>query len=180
MQVVQDSAEHHFLTLLEKIKQTPAGWVGIHCAFSRRIDHDSLIADLPALAGQLSKTRSESQAFMLEMIEKAGNFRDSVVYQFADSDLLLLARPANEQDHDQFYTLFKTLSAQMKPGLIDYINFGREMMGAQKLADKKLLAQKRMTAYDEMGDDELAEIESRASVAKALAQQARRRRLRAA
>jgi len=35
-------------------------------------------------------------------------------------------------------------------------------------------------AYDEMGDDELAEIESRASVAKALAQQARRRRLRAA
>lgn len=152
MQVVQESAEHHFLTLLEKMKTSPAGWVGIHCAFSRRIDHDSLISDLSTLNARLAQTHEDSRSFMMELMQKAGAFNEAVIYQFADSDLLLLARPVNDQDHDEFYTLFKALSTGMKAGLVDYINFGREMMGAQKLADRKFLAQKRMEAYSAMTD----------------------------
>lgn len=152
MQVVQDSAEHHFLTLLEKIKVSATGWVGIHCAFSRRIDHDSLITDLEGLSARLAQTKEDSQAFIAELKDKAKNFNDAVIYQFADSDLLLMARPINEQDHDAFYALFKDLSTRMKAGLIDFISFDREIMGAQKLADRKFLAQKRMAAYAAMAD----------------------------
>ncbi len=152
MQVVQDSAEHHFLTLLEKIKTSAAGWAGIHCAFSRRIDHDSLVADLAELEARLAQTREESRAFGADIAAKAVAFNDAVIYHFDDSDLLLLARPVSEADHDAFYALFKELSAKMKAGLIDFINFDREIMGAQKLADRKFLAQKRMAAYAAMAD----------------------------
>lgn len=152
MQVVQDSAEHHFLTLLEKIKPHPTGWVGIHCAYSRGIKHDALIEDLSSLAARLQERRDESKKAMLELAEKAPSFKEATIYQFADSDLLLLAHTMSEQDQDSFYSLFKDLSAKMKPGMVDYIHFSREMMGAQKLADQKLLAQKRIDAYNAMAD----------------------------
>lgn len=152
MQVVQESAEHHFLTLLEKMKTSATGWVGIHCAFSRRVDHDSLVSDLRTLGARLAQTKEDSRNFMAALSEKAKTFNDAIIYQFADSDLLLLARPVNDQDHEAFYALFKELSTQMKAGLIDFISFDREIMGAQKLADRKFLAKKRMVAYETMAD----------------------------
>ncbi|MBI2235167.1 MAG: response regulator [Micavibrio aeruginosavorus] len=153
MQVVQDSAEHHFLTLLEKIKTNSAGWAGIHYACSRQIDHDSLIEDLVQIGARCNSIREQSAAAMRDLAEKAESFPDAVLYQFADSDLLLVARPANEAEQDAFYSVFKGLSSGTKAGLVDFINFGREMMGIQKLADKKLLAQKRMSAYAAMADE---------------------------
>lgn len=152
MQVVHDSAEHHFLTLLEKIKKDGGGWVGIHCAFSRRIDHETLIGDLAGLPGKLSQMQDESSKFMVELGQKAEAFPEAVIYQFADSDLLLVTRYTNDATHDAFFALFKELSTTVKAGLIDFLNISREMLGAQKFADKKLLAQKRIAAYQAMAD----------------------------
>lgn len=152
VQVVQDSAEHHFLTLLERMKKDPGAWVGIHCAFSRKIDHDTLINDLSALNEKLSMVRDDSGRMLVSLSQQANGFQDAVIYQFADSDLLLIARPANETSYDEFYQLFKNVSTSIKTGLVDFINFGRDMLNAQKLADRKLLAEKRMTAYAAMTD----------------------------
>lgn len=151
MQVVQDSAEHHFLTLLEKIKPDPSGWVGIRCAFSRQMDHDALVSDLETLSANLAQIRDDSSKFLLELVQKAESFESAVIYQFADNDLLLIARPSGDT-HDSFLDLFKTVSAETKSGLIDFINFGRDMLGVQKLADRKFLAQKRITSYAAMAD----------------------------
>lgn len=152
MQVVHDSAEHHFLTLLEKMKKDGGGWVGIHCAFSRKIDHETLIGDLDALSQKLAQIHDDSSKFMVELAKKAESFQDAVIYQFADSDLLLAARYTNEETHDAFFALFKELSQSMKAGLVDFLNISREMLNAQKLADRKFLAQKRMAAYKAMAD----------------------------
>jgi len=152
MQVVQESAEHHFLTLLEKIRQDPARWVGIQCAFSRQVDHDTLVSDLETLSANLAQVRDDSSKFLLELVQKAETFQNAIIYHFADNDLLLIARPEEEASHDSFLDLFKSISATMKPGLIDFINFGRDMLGVQKKSDRKFLAQKRMTAYESMAD----------------------------
>jgi CheY-like chemotaxis protein len=152
MEVIQDSAEDHFLTLLEKIKQNPGLWVGIHCAFSRQADHDALIADLPALPARLSRIAEGSQNTLTDLTQKARSFTESILYQFADKDILFLAKPSGTQEHDDFYALFKTLTATHKSGLIDFINFGREMMNAHKLADAKFLSRKKIEAYGVMCD----------------------------
>ena len=152
MQVVQDSAEHHFLTLLEKIKPDPAGWVGIHCVFSRQLDHDALIADLPSLPDRIAALSDESRQFLVTLTQKAGAFENPVIYHFADNDILLIAHPEGEAAQEAFYTLFKDISASVKTGLVDFISFGREMLNVQKLADRKILAQKKMKTYEALAD----------------------------
>lgn len=152
MQVVQDSAEHHFLTLLEKIKQDPTGWVGVHFAFSRKVDHGTMVGNLSALSDLLADLRDDSNKYLLDISRHASAFDNAVIYHFADNDLLLVARPAGEQAQDAFFGVFKELSASIKSGLVDFVSFGRDMLGVQKLADRKLLAQKRMTAYEKLAD----------------------------
>ncbi len=152
MQVVQDSAEHHFLTLLEKIKLDPSGWVGIHCAFSRQMDHDALVSDLSAMSANIAAFYDESSKFLVNLTQKAGDFETPVIYQFSDGDLMLIAHPNGDAAHEAFYDLFKELSTTVKAGLIDFISFGREMLNVQKLADRKILAQKKMKSYDVLSD----------------------------
>lgn len=152
MQIVQDSAEHHFLTQLERMKTAPGPWVGIHCAFSRKIAHETLVADPTSLPAQLSTLHEDSGRMLVSLSQHAGSFKDAVLYQFADSDLLLVARTADDAAHDAFYELFKNLSLSMKNGLVDFIHFTRDMLNAQKLADRKVLAARRVDAYMMMAD----------------------------
>jgi CheY-like chemotaxis protein len=137
---------------LEEIKRNPGLWVGIHCAFSRQADHNALIADLSTLPGRLLQIADGSRDALTDLTKKARSFTKSVLYQFADKDILFLAKPSGVQEHDDFYTLFKTLTSANKSGLIDFINFGREMMNAHKLADAKFLSRKKMEAYGVMCD----------------------------
>jgi CheY-like chemotaxis protein len=152
MQVVQDSAEHHFLTLLEKIKQDPNGWVGVRFAFSRKVDHAAMVSDLSALSDLLAELRDDSHKYLLDVSRHASAFENAVMYHFADNDVLLVARPDGDRGQEAFYALFKELSATTKAGLVDFISFARDMLGAQKLADRKMLAQKRMAAYDALSN----------------------------
>lgn len=153
MLVVKDSAEHHFLTQVDKFKTNPAGWVAIHAALGRKIDHEHLIDDPKQLAAKLAGMRVESDGVMQRLDADRGSFKQATLYQFADSDIMLLFHPHDKESHDAFYDLFKTMSATMKSGLIDFIDFGRDISGAQKLADRKLLAQLRMTAYAALTDE---------------------------
>ena len=152
MQIVRESAEHHFLTLLDRMKREPGDWAGILCGFSRRIDHDTLVGDLTQLQPRLAEIRQESAAFLEDVAKKAERFNDPVIYQFADSDILLVTKPNVDGEKDSFYTLFKEISGSMKSGLIDYVNLGRDVINAQKLADRKFLAQKKVHSYAALGD----------------------------
>jgi CheY-like chemotaxis protein len=152
MQVVQNSAEHHFLTLLEKMKSDPGGWVAIHCAFSRKIEHEAFISNLSSLPEKLDEIGKESTQTLMDLNQKAGAFDNAVLYQFSDGDLILLFQPKDASGHDAFYGLFKDISATIKSGLIDFIHVGRDLPSAQKLADRKLLAQRRMDAYQALSD----------------------------
>lgn len=152
MAVVQDSAEDHFLTLLEKIRQNSSLWVGVHCALSRQIDHDTLILDLSILPENLFRMDEASKKTLADLEQKAKVFTESILYRFADGDILFLVKPADTREHDDVYDIFKELTASIKSGLVDFINFGRDMMNVQKLADAKFLSRKKMSAYSIMSD----------------------------
>lgn len=152
MEVVDDSAEHHFLTLLEKIKQNAGAWAGIHCAYSRGIGHDALIGDLSSIGMRLAALDKESVALSTELQQLGAGFKTAILYKFPDSDLLLLAAIDGDAEKDAFYKIFKDLSDRLKPGLVDYINCSSGIIGVQKLADSKILSAKRMKAYSAMGD----------------------------
>lgn len=152
MQVIQDSAEHHFITLLERMRKDPSGWVGIQCAFSRKIDHNTIVNDLASLTEKLAIIRDDSSRMLISLSQQAAMFEDAFLYQFDDSDLLLLANIGNQTGQDSFYQLFKSVSSVLKTGLVDFVHCGRDYMGVQRMADRKLLSAKRMSAYASMVD----------------------------
>lgn len=152
MKVVQDSAEDHFLTLLEKVRENSSLWVGIYCALSRQDDHKALSPDPETLSRNLARIAERSNQFLAEMQGKMGIFSEGILYQFTDKDILILVKPEHAQEHDAFYALFKELSSGAKADMIDFINFGRDIMNTQKLVDTKFLSRKKMSAYKVMSD----------------------------
>ena len=93
MDVVKDSPEHHFLTLLEKIRGKEEGWYGMHIALSRKLSHSSLIGDPDTITAKLEATRKDSSDLLQELQEKAAAYKTATLYQFTDSDIMLFVKP---------------------------------------------------------------------------------------
>lgn len=154
MKIIQESAEHHFLTLLEKLRQEPGGWIGLHFALSRRLEHADAIA-LPAhIKSKLHKLRQESQTFAENLAARAAAFDrpGTALYRFADGDVILLAAPRTEAERETLQDIFKTMSTQAGPGLSALAHIAKDIYNYQKLADQKFLAARRIESYEAMAD----------------------------
>lgn len=154
MKIVKDSAEHHFLTVLEKLKAEPAGWIGMHFAFSDKLEHADVISAPAHIPGKLHKLRREAENFVEELARQAAPFEQSgaLIYAFADGDIIMLAGPKNETERDALNTLFKAMAEKAGPRLSLQANLAKEIYAYQKLADRKFLAARRIEAYEEMAD----------------------------
>ncbi|HEY8189602.1 MAG TPA: hypothetical protein VIF12_02885, partial [Micavibrio sp.] len=139
MQFVQESPEHHFLTLLEQIKQNTSGWAGIHVALSGKLEHDSLIANPAGIRDRLTALRREADALVDDIKKGETAFAGATLYLFADSDIVLLARPEDEISRKALRTVHKTLSDQAGEGLCTYNDMGKDLYDYQKMADQRLL-----------------------------------------
>ena len=53
MEIITESAEHHFLTTLDKVKKEPAKWCGLRLCFSRKLDHADMIKTPAHIRGKL-------------------------------------------------------------------------------------------------------------------------------
>ena len=93
MKLIKDSAEHHFVTTLEKLKDNPKGWVVLYFALSRMLDHNELVSVLDEIQVKVAKARTTSSHFADELNGKAQNIGKGFVYLFSDNDVLMLAQP---------------------------------------------------------------------------------------
>ena len=154
MKIVKDSAEHHFLTFLDKLKGEPAGWIGMHFAFSQKLDHADVIATPAHIPGKLHKVRRESESFVEELAKQAAPFEKSgaLIYAFADNDVIMLVGPRNETERDALNVLFSAMAEKAGPRLSLQANLAKEIYSYQKMADRKFLAARRIEAYEEMAD----------------------------
>lgn len=154
MKIIQDSAEHHFLTMLDRLKGESAGWIGMHFALADRLEHADIISLPVHIPGKLHKLQRESEALAQDLGNGAAAFERSsaMVYVFADGDIILLAAPKNETERDGFNTLFTDMAARVGPGLSFQANLAKEIYAYQKIADSKILSARRMKAYGDMAD----------------------------
>jgi CheY-like chemotaxis protein len=153
MKIIQESAEHHFLTALDRLKNDPGGWVGMHFALSRRLDHDDVI-DVPGhIKGKLHQHRKVCEEFARDLFAAAAPFANlgTLIYLFTDGDIVLMAGPRNESDREKIVALFKS-SAAADPRLATLSNLAKDIYNYQKLADQKFLAARRIAAYEAMAD----------------------------
>ena len=149
MKIVQDSAEHHFLTFLEKLKNEPGGWIGHHYALSQTLNHDEIISVPAHIKGKLYNLQKDSDAFVKELAAAAAPFAriGGIVFQFADGDVIFLAGPKNETERDGIQSLFTAMAARAGARLASQNNLAKDIYNYEKLADRKFITARRMTAY---------------------------------
>lgn len=152
MEIITQSAEHHFLGMLEKIKTGPKDWHVLHFAFSKLINHDDIIRVAAAIPKKLEKESAHAHAFAKQLAAHAQGFENAFLYVFADNDVNFLVR-ADDQDKKLLLdALYKQMAAALKSGLSDSAILAHEIYNYQKLADQKFLSVKRFESYRAMSD----------------------------
>lgn len=152
MKLIQESPEHHFLTLLDKIKRDQSGWVGFHFALSERLQHADLISRPEHIKGKLHKLHKESEELVSELTTKLKDNNTAMIYQFSDSDIIVLARPAKDSERDALQKIYAPIEEKLGKRLSSQTNLAKDLYGYQKLADARFLKANRVKAYEAMAD----------------------------
>ncbi|MGB4108176.1 MAG: response regulator [Alphaproteobacteria bacterium] len=152
MKLIRDSAEHHFVTTLEKLKDNPKGWIVLYFALSRMLDHNELVSVPEEIQVKIAKVRTTSSHFAEELNVKGKDIPKGFVYLFSDNDVLMLAQPGSEPEMTLLSTVYKDMGKQAQADYADRCVLGDDLYNYQKLADAKLLSAKLFEAYKAMGD----------------------------
>jgi CheY-like chemotaxis protein len=153
MDVIQESAEHHFLTFLDTVKPKADGWYGLHLSMSKKLVHDDLISDLRELNGLLEKQKEECLKLLDKMQAIFSKYSNVKIYLFADNDILVLIEVKNVKEQDELLTLLRDTADKYGPKLCEFANVAQKFYHFQKFSDKKFLTALRIEAYDALCDD---------------------------
>ena len=157
MKVIVDGAEHQFLTLLEKMKVNPSGWIACTFPFSQKIKHENLIERRAFIKSDMTKLRADSTAFLEKLRVLTNDLPAAQLFHFADNDIILLCCPTNEAQQKQVRDTLEKAAAMHEKGFADFGFLTKELYVYQKLADHKFLTQKRVASYEVLSDDAVVE-----------------------
>jgi two-component system, chemotaxis family, chemotaxis protein CheY len=152
MKIIRDSAEHHFLTKLDELKKQPQGWMVLSCSLSGFLSHTDIISSLSEIPQKLEAAKKRADVFADDLARKSIAFEDVLIYVFADTDVVLLARTSGQEKEQAFAALHRDVSAKLPAKSADIAVLSHEFSVYQKLADRKFLSAKRFEAYRAMSD----------------------------
>lgn len=157
MKLITDGAEHHFLNFLEKLKVNPSGWIACTFPFSRKIHHEELMSRRAYIRSDLTRLRAETDAFIASFRETGDMLPSGHLFRFADNDIILLCCPSDDTDQKLVRDTLEAAASQFPDDFCDYGFLTKELYVYQKIADQKFLSQKKMAAYETMGDEGMRE-----------------------
>ncbi len=152
MKIIKEGAEHHFLTFLEKLKVQPTGWIACTFPFSRHLNHESLVSRRAFIKSELDRLDQEAFSFIGKFSARAGGLPNARLFKFADNDIVLLCCPHNDEEQKQVRDILETTAKEFPSGFCDFGFLTKELYLYQKIADHKLLTQKRMDSYRALAD----------------------------
>lgn len=153
MKIIQDSTEHHFLTLLDNLKSGPQGWIAYHFALGHQLIHEDIIDNLAHIHGKLHILRRDREDFITHLAQKTASLSpDGTICAFTDGDVILLARPRDASERSSCEALFAVMAEKAGPSFSHSHDLAAAFHDLQKLADHKLVTARRIAAYELLGD----------------------------
>lgn len=152
MDVVQKSAEHHFLAYLQELKTQSKGWAALRFCLSRNLDHRDLVSDPSRIVKKLDQFQKDSEKFFRELVAKTSFVEEGTAYLFEDGDIVLLAHLNALRGQKRLQGLFDEMQVQFPEGLAEYSALSRDIFFYEDFADKKFISVKKMQAYRQMAD----------------------------
>lgn len=152
MDVIKESAEHHFLTTLEKLKSDPGGWYGLRLALSRKINHDDMISTPAHIKGKLHKLENDSADWLEKVQAKAAKLRQTTLYRFRDFDIVLLTRANTDEAHKELQAIYREFVEELGEKRCTITNLMKDLSAYNKLCDRKFISAKLIESYHAMAD----------------------------
>lgn len=153
MKTITRGVEHHFLTFMEKLKANPNGWIACTFSFSRKIDHEDLMARRAFITRELETLREESKMFLDSIRDKVAQLPNAYVYHFVDNDIIVLCCPKTENEQREVRQILEEIAGKLPKSFCDYGFLTKELPLFQKIAETKMLNAKRMQAYAALGEE---------------------------
>jgi CheY-like chemotaxis protein len=151
MIIVRESAEHHFMTTLQALKDSPKGWTICYFGLSRALSHTDLMEDRSAIGEKLRLAKLNAQNFFDDIVHR-GKFSEGVAYLFPDNDIAILVRPNTFDEREGLQILYRDIADRMGGSFCESSTLAESLYSYQKFADKKFLTAQRMNAYEQMAD----------------------------
>jgi two-component system chemotaxis response regulator CheY len=152
MQIITESAEHHFLTLLDRLKRNPAGWVSLRFSLSSQIKHSEMVKTPAQINSKLAWIDKQSDALITELTPLAKTNETALLYKFTNSDVALIMRAASDEERANLKVMFKDLLPTYGAQTASYSNLSKELYNYQKLADKQIIAAQLIRSYRAIAD----------------------------
>lgn len=157
MKVIAGGAEHHFMTFLERLRTSPAGWLACTFPFSRHINHEDMMGKRAFIESELGRIAAQSKEFAATFTDKIGDLPNGHLFRFTDNDVIVLCCPHNELEQKQVREALEKAAAQFPKGFCDYGFLTKELYVYQKIADHKLLTMKKMGVYEALSNESAIE-----------------------
>ena len=153
MELIQRSAEHYFLTTLEKRKTDASHWYGLYFSLSKALKHHDLVSDLSKLSQKIQTAKAKSDVLAEEVYNALKDQFEGSVCVFADTDIFVFVKAEDKMKKKILDEVFKNIAKKLPSGFSDMDGIGNQFRSYMKLADENLLSAKRMDAYEHMTDE---------------------------
>lgn len=152
MELIQDSAEHYFLTRLDELKGKPANWCCLYFSMSKLLAHDELIYDLSEIKGRIDAACAQRDVFVEALVTALENRFEGEICVFKDMDVFALVRVETSCSKKALEEVFRAMAKKLPKGMSDMDELCNQARSYQKLADDKILSAKRFESYEKMAD----------------------------
>lgn len=153
MELIQNSAEHHFLTTLESLGGKPHGWRCLYFSLSKMLNHKELSLEPSKIHDRMAEAEAKRDQFVSSLEKAAGAFNpEGYIYVFADLDVFALLRVNDDAEGENISGLYKEMTASFPEVFSEAGVLSLQLTAYQKFADRKLLSIKKQEAYRVMGD----------------------------
>lgn len=152
MDIIRDSAEHHFMMMLDDLRATAQQWRVLHFPLSKSMKHKDIVANLSKIPSVLKLLGQKNKEFITALAGAGDILSECHIYEFCDQDVIVLAKTVNDDEKTIISRLYKKMTKFLPENTAKHDVLGSEIYSYQRLVDQKLLSAKKFEAYEAMSD----------------------------
>lgn len=152
MKIITQSAEYHFLSVLEEYKERPENRAVLSLSGLRGFDHQAIMKDPAAIADRLQDMDKKGKAAFADIQNICKPFENVQLYQFTAYDICAVFQLQSAEDKTKFGEIFKKCSQDKRFSECKTYFPATEWRALEKVIDRVFSAEKLIKVYQGMAD----------------------------
>lgn len=152
IKIIKESAEYHYLYLMNQIKENPNYWVALHIGLSGMINYEKMVRERKKIRSHIEDLDEISESYLAALTESLSDYPHTTIFKCSDKDILALVNIENNDQGIEIEKIFDEVRDDRKGVKFDYGVLAYDIYLYQKMIDKKFLSAQLFEAFDNMAD----------------------------